>query len=203
MSKVHKNRKTLFHKLNDKFEKIETLEKWCESEDITLSDLCMKNKLETKSIYVSFTNKFNMKKVPRTRNLSDQLRNVVAARSNEISNKSEKEKIENTTSIPKRGNKTHSYDAESCTFAGFSDLPKFNNFYDTQISPRSEGIFKVSNPIVLLFSTEHKAHLIFDVLVNFLVKKSLGFLFEYKAQSYKRRAPFKQYSCVVNLCRYE
>lgn len=33
--------------------------------------------IETKSIYVSFVEKFHLKKVPRNRHLSDQLLNVV------------------------------------------------------------------------------------------------------------------------------
>lgn len=39
--------------------------------------------IETKSIYVSFVEKFHLKKVPRNRHLSDQLLNVVVARSAE------------------------------------------------------------------------------------------------------------------------
>lgn len=143
--KIRLNKKSLFHKLNNRFKTISVLEKWCESNKISLSEFCLGRKLCTKSIYVSFVQKFNLKNVPRNRNLSDQLLNVVVARSAEINSLSEKTIIENTISITKRGNKSNEYNIESCNFKGFekSGLPNFNNFYDKQIAPRKSGIFKV------------------------------------------------------------
>lgn len=56
MSKVGKNKKSLFHKLNDRLKSMSVLEKWCESEKITLNELCLGKKLETKSIYAPTIN---------------------------------------------------------------------------------------------------------------------------------------------------
>lgn len=144
---VKKNRISLFQRLNRKLTSMSGLEEWCESQKMSLSELCCGYKLETKHIYVSFVEKFKLKNVPRNRNLCDQLINVVVARSVELQSVSAKMSLEKIKLMPKkRGNKSHNYNVESCSFNGFemSGLPKFNSFYDKQISPRNEGIFKVS-----------------------------------------------------------